>query len=269
VHIFTLALALATVTTFAQPRIIILGYHEVEKDGLPPHEVIPRQDAFTSSADEMARYTVSTEAFRQQLDALDAHGYEVIPLADVVDYINGRRSTLPARSAVITVDDGWRSTGNEIAKELARRRWPVTAFVYPRVLDRHSHHPYNLTWAEVAALPKKGVSIESHSYSHPFLARARHRDMPDEHYAAFLDDELHCSRDLIVTATRQPVRFLAYPYGDYDDGVIAAAKAAGYEAAVTVKPGVVTMRSNPFALERYLVRHDTTLRELEGWLEGR
>jgi peptidoglycan/xylan/chitin deacetylase (PgdA/CDA1 family) len=269
VHIYALALALAALTHFSQPRIVILGYHEVEKDGLPPHAVIPRQNASAPAADEMARYTVSTETFRQQMDALDAHGYEVIALADVVDYITGRRATLPARSAVITVDDGWRSTGNDIATELTKRHWPFTAFVYPRVIDRHSHHPYNLTWPEVAALAKEGVDIESHTYSHPFLARVHHRDMPDGHYAAFLDDELHCSRDLIAIKTTQPVRFLAYPYGDYDNGVIAAAKAAGYEAAVTVKPGVVTKRSDPFALERYLVRHDTTLREIEGLLEGR
>lgn len=242
----------------AQPRIIILGYHEVEKDGLPPHTVIPRGVAVASTDDEMARYTVSTESFRQQMDALEAHGYEVIALADVVDYLTGHRATLPARSAVITVDDGWRSTATEIAPALAKRGWPFTAFVYPRVIEQHSHHPYNVTWSAVDALASSGVDVESHTYSHPFLSRARES----------LDDELSCSRAVIAMHIKQPVRFLAYPYGDYDDGVIAAAKAAGYEAAVTVKPGLVTRRSNPFALGRYLLHHDTTLTEFERWLEG-
>lgn len=252
----------------AQPRIIILGYHEVEDDGLPPHAVIPRGSAAAATDDEMARYTVSTAAFRQQLDALDAHGYEVIALADVVDYLTGRRATLPARSAVITVDDGWRSTSTEIAPELAKRRWPFTAFVYPRVIEQHAHHPYNVTWSEARALANGGVDVESHTYSHPFLSRAREPKLDAEAYAAFLDDELGCSRALIAAHIGQPVRFLAYPYGDYDDGVIAAAKAAGYEGAVTVKPGLVTKRSNPFALERYLLHHDTTLAEFERWLEA-
>src|SRR3954470_14604929 len=240
-----------------QPRIIILGYHEVEDDGLPPHAVIPRGVAASPTADEMERYTVSTEAFRQQLDALDAHGYEVIALADVVDYLNGRRATLPARSAVITVDDGWRSTSTEIAPELAKRGWPFTAFVYPRVIEQHARHPYNLTWSEVNALAKSGVDIESHTYSHPFLTRA-----------GSLDDELNCSGDVLAAHTGQPVRFLAYPYGDHDDDVIAATKNAGYEAAVTVTPGFVTKRSNLFELPRYLLHHDTSLAEFERWLEG-
>jgi peptidoglycan/xylan/chitin deacetylase (PgdA/CDA1 family) len=249
-------MALVRPVESAQPRIIILGYHEVEKDGLPPHAVIPRGAAVSSTADEMARFTVRTEAFRQQMDALDAHGYEVVPLADVIDYLNGVRATLPARSAVITIDDGWRSTSTEMAPELARRGWPFTAFVYSRVIERHSHHPYNLTWREVEALAKGGVDVESHTYSHPFLSRA-----------AFLDDELNCSRAVIAAHTGQPVRFLAYPYGDHDDAVTAATKAAGYEAAVTVKPGLVTKRSNVFELPRYLLHHDTTLAEFERWLE--
>jgi peptidoglycan/xylan/chitin deacetylase (PgdA/CDA1 family) len=269
VILIPLLLALASTAHTAPPRIVILCYHEVEKDGLPPHHVIPRHEAVAATPDEMARYTISTEAFRQQMDLIDLHGYEVVPLDHVVDYVTGLRTTLPARAAVITVDDGWRSTGTEIAQEMARRRWPFTAFVYPRVIERHSSHPYNLTWAGVSALAKKGFSVESHSYTHALLSRTHHPQMSENNYAAFLNDELRCSRDVIATRTGHPVRFLAYPYGDHDPHVVAAAKAAGYEAAVTVKRGAVTKRSDPFALERYLVLHDTTLQDLESWLQGR
>jgi peptidoglycan/xylan/chitin deacetylase (PgdA/CDA1 family) len=261
-----LFIALAISPPPTPPRIIILGYHEVEEDGLPPHQVIPRSGA-TATPDEMALYTISTAAFRQQLDALDRHGYEVIPLADVVDYVNGRRSTLPPRAAVITVDDGWRST-TKIAAELVKRDWPFTAFVYPRVIDAHSHHPYNLTWPEVTGLARNGADIESHTYSHPFLSRAHSPIVDESNYAQFLDDELRCSRAQVEARIHQPVRFLAYPYGDYDERAIAAVKAAGYDAAVTVRPGVVTRESNPFALNRYLVFHDTTLQQFEKWLDG-
>jgi peptidoglycan/xylan/chitin deacetylase (PgdA/CDA1 family) len=262
-----LLIALATSPPPNQPRIIILGYHEVERDGLPPHAVIPRAGA-AATPDEMERYTISTASFQQQLDALERHGYEVIPLEDVVDYLAGRPSTVPPRAAVITVDDGWRSTSTEIAEELAKRNWPFTAFVYPRVIDAHSHHPYNLTWREVESLARNGADIESHTYSHPFLSRASSPIGGGSSYAEILDDELRCSRATIEARIDQPVRFLAYPFGDYDAGVMAAAKAAGYEAAVTVTPGPVTRQSNPFALNRYLVTHDMTLQQFEAWLDG-
>lgn len=262
-----LLIALAISPPPTPPRILILGYHEVEENGLPLHPVIPRSGE-APTPDEMALYTISTPTFQQQLDALDRYGYEVVPLADVVDYVNGRRSELPPRTAVITVDDGWQSTATVIAAELAKRNWPFTAFVYPRVIDAHSHHPDNLTWSEVGDLAMNGADIESHTYSHPLLSRA-HASIADEsNYEQFLDDELRCSRATIEYRIDQRVRFLAYPYGDYDDGVIAAAKAAGYDAAVTVTPGLVTRQSNPFALDRYLVFHDTTLQQFDTWLEG-
>lgn len=251
----------------SQPRVIILGYHEVEADGLPHHAVIPRLLASGSASDEMQMYTISTEAFRQQLDALAAHGYTVIPLAELQRFLAGQRDSLPERSAVITADDGWASLATPMWSELRHCGYPVTAFVYPRVLDRHGHHPYNLTWEQVAELAHQGLDIESHSFSHPFLSRARHRDLDDAQYQQWLENELRQSRDEIVEHVGGQVRFLAYPYGDYDAGVIAAAKKAGYAGAVTVTGGTVTRSSDPFAMNRYLVFHDTSLAQFESWLE--
>lgn len=253
----------------ADPRIIILGYHEVEPDGLPPHATVPRGIAVMPSSDEMQRYTASTEAFSQQLDALAQHGYTVVSLADVADFLSGKRATLPARSAVITVDDGWRSVKTTMAPELARRKLPFTAFVYPHVIDGHAHHPFNLTWDDVAALSKSGVDIESHAFTHPFLSRARHPELTDSAYASWLTTELADSRSSIAAHTKKEVRFLAFPYGDYDAGVLTATRAAGYAAAVTTSRGAAGRTSNPLALPRYLIHHDTTIAEFEGWLEGR
>lgn len=263
----SLFLSLLVLAASASPRIIILGYHEVEKDGLPAHPVIPRELAAAPTEDEMSRYTVSTENFRQQLDALTANGYSVIALADVVDYLAGRRASLPPRCAVITVDDGWRSVAADIADELTVREWPFTVFIYPRVIG-NSHHPYNLTWAEVEEVQDEGADIESHTYSHPFLSRVRHAATSDQAYHEFLDEELRESCEIITAHTDRTVQFLAYPYGDYDKEVEAAAKAEGYSAAVTVTPGLVTKNSDRFALPRYMVRHDTTMKQFEGWLQG-
>jgi len=269
--VLSLLFALAVATAAppvppATPHIVILGYHEIEPDGLPAHETIPRGLATANTADEMQMYTVSTATFRGQLDALARHGYTVVPLEDVAAWLAGTKATLPERTAVITVDDGWRSVRTVMVDELRRRQWPFTAFVYPRVIDRHNHHPFNLTWDEVTALAKQGVDVQSHTYAHPFLSRSRHADLSDAAYAEWLAGELRQSRDLIAAHTGRPVRFLAYPYGDYDEAVIGAARAAGYVAAVTVTPGTVTRTSNPLALPRYLVFHSTTAAELESWL---
>ena len=248
--------------------MIILGYHEVEESGLPEHFTIARQDAAANTSDEMARYTVSTNSFRSQLDALDAHGYTTISLRDLYDFLQGARPSLPARSVVITTDDGWISAKTEMQPELKRRGATFTVFVYPRVVERHSHHPFNLTWSEIENLAKEGVDIQSHTFSHPFLSRARHPEMDDAQYRDWLSDELRKSRKMLESHTCTDVKFLAYPFGDYDDAVVSAAKAAGYVAAVTVKPGLVRSGADPMTLRRFLLIHDTTLKEFESWLES-
>lgn len=253
----------------ANPRILILGYHEVEPDGVPAHEVIPRELAAAPTPNEMDMYTTSTATFRQQLDALAAHGFTAISFAALHEFLTGARATLPEKSVVITADDGWRSAKTEMWPELKKRGYPFTIFVYPRVIDRHDHHPFNLTWDDVAVLSKDGVDVESHTYAHPFLSRKKHPELDDEHYRDWLESELAGSRRLITQHTGREVRFLAYPYGDYDDAVIAAAKAAGYTEAVTVSPGIVMRSDPPFTLHRYLVFHGTTMQEFERWLDGR
>ena len=250
-----------------QPRVLILGYHEVEPGGVPPHVTIPREGAKSLAPDEMARFTISSEAFRSQLDALATHGYTVISLRDLYDFLQGTKPSLPARSVVITTDDGWISAKSEMEPELKRRGHPFTVFVYPRVVERHSHHPFNLTWQDIESLSKEGVDIQSHTFSHPVLSRARHPEMDDAQYSDWLADELCRSRELIQLHTGRDVKFLAYPFGEYDDAVVAAARTAGYAAAVTVKPGLVRKGADLMTLRRFLVLHDTLLGEFESWLE--
>jgi hypothetical protein len=54
------------------------------------------------------------------------------------------------------------------------------------------------------------------------------------------------------------VETFAYPQGDYNGMVISYVKAAGYTAAVTVDQGRATLKSDRFALPRFLVSGNTT-----------
>ena len=55
-------------------------------------------------------------------------------------------------------------------------------------------------------------------------------------------------------ALGHPVRFMAYPSGKYNPATIAAAKAAGYVAAVTVVHGTIHPASAPFEMTRVRAR---------------
>jgi peptidoglycan/xylan/chitin deacetylase (PgdA/CDA1 family) len=238
-------LAIAAIAT-------ILSYHEVD----PPqnaHSTIPRIGAANTEAEEL-RYTVTPENFAAQLDYLQQNGYHVIPLAQLLDALEGRGGALPPRPVVITVDDGWLCAYTHIAPELRKRAMPFTLFVYPKIIGNGAHA---VSWKQVEELAREGVDVESHAFSHPFLTKL---DAPS------LERELSESRAVIARHTGQPVRFLSYPYGDYNPAVMDAAARAGYEGAVTTWRGPITAETQPLELKRFLLHHDTTLEEFKTYL---
>src|SRR5438067_7633020 len=196
------------------------------------------------------RMEISREAFRQQMRYLDMTGYTVVPLRDIYEYSSGKRASLPKNAVAITIDDGWRSTYSEAFPELKKRHFPFTLFIYPKIIGMT---PYALTWKQVKEMADAGADIESHSFSHPFLTRRRHASLDEKQYADWLQHELVDSKRLLERETGRPVRFLAYPYGDYDHFLTANVARAGYDAALTCDYGRITRGMNPFRFKRVII----------------
>ena len=237
----------------AAPVATILCYHEVDPE-TAVHATVPRRSATGDQKAEMSRYTVTPEAFAAQLDYLQQNDYHVIPLAELVEYLEGGRDTLPPRAVVITVDDGWACAYSDIAPALRKRGLPFTLFIYPKIVGRGSHA---LSWAQIEELARGGADIESHTFTHSFLTQTDPQ---------FLQHELEDSRLEIARRTGQPVQFLSYPYGDTNATIAAEAARFGYRAAVTTERGPITCETPPMLLKRYLIHNDTTLEELKTFL---
>ncbi len=196
------------------------------------------------------RMEISRETFRQHMRYLAATGYNVIPLRELYEYVTGKRASIPKNAVVVTIDDGWRSTYTEVWPEMKRRHFPFTVFVYPKIIGQTS---YAMTWKQVKELAEAGVDIQSHSLSHPFLTHRRHAALDDKQYAEWLDRELVESKKVIEKETGREVSFLAYPYGDYDGRVTAAASRAGYAVGVTCNYGQVKRGSDPLRMRRIAI----------------
>lgn len=210
-------------------------------------------------------FAVEREKFHEQMRYLATTGYNVIPLADLLDYISGKRESLPPNPVVITVDDGWRCTYTEIYPELKKLGFPFTVFIYPKFIQK-GPNPYAMSWDEVKQMAEEGVDIQSHSFSHPYLTYRHNASLSEDEYVQWLEDELIRSKTAIEKRTGKPVRFLAYPYGDYDTRVSRAAAAAGYQGAVTSDYGHVRKGSNPFRLRRVSINKDTSFATFREYL---
>jgi peptidoglycan/xylan/chitin deacetylase (PgdA/CDA1 family) len=92
------------------------------------------------------------------------------------------------------------------------------------------------------------ISFASHTRSHVNLTRLA---------GAALERELRDPLDLLRQQRINHVPILAYPNGDHTDAVVAAARAAGYSAAVTTRPGLESSRpADRFRLTRVGVHDD-------------
>jgi peptidoglycan/xylan/chitin deacetylase (PgdA/CDA1 family) len=166
---------------------------------------------------------------RAQLALLRRRGYVGLTAAEA----ERRRQdgTLPARTVVVTFDDGFRSVlcAKPILDELGfpATVFAVTSFVESGELLRWpglEQPEASLGWSELELLHEGGWEVGSHTATHPLLP-----DLDD----AELERELADSRATIRERLGS-CETLAYPYGRADERTAAAAARAGYLAAFTL-----------------------------------
>ncbi|MBE0564731.1 MAG: polysaccharide deacetylase family protein [Krumholzibacteria bacterium] len=110
------------------------------------------------------------------------------------------------------------------------------------VLERHLPRFRPLRPEEVTALAADPwCSVGSHSHRHALLPLLGDAE---------LQDNLARSRRVLEGLVGGEVRGLAYPNGDWDERVEAAAAAAGYRRGFTIRPGLVTDACPPLRTPR-------------------
>lgn len=197
--------------------------------------------------DEM---TVRTVTFRGQLEYLKQHGYQIVPLRLIVSHLLGKGPAPPARSVVITVDDGHASVFTEMLPIITEYRVPVTLFIYPSAISNAS---YAMKWDQLAALHRTGLfDIQSHTYWHPNFKTERRRLSPAA-YQSFVTMQFAKPRAVLKGKLGVDADMLAWPFGIYDDDLITTAQQSGYVAGFTLDRRPVTPRERIMALPRYLV----------------
>ncbi len=111
-----------------------------------------------------------------------------------------------------------------------------------------------MDWDELDRVAQAGLEIESHGSSHAILT-----GLDD----AALADELTRARDTLRDHGHGSGRTLAYPSGAFDARVVAAARDAGYRAAVTTAPGLVAPAGDPLCWPRIGLHEDIARSRVE------
>lgn len=72
-------------------------------------------------------------------------------------------------------------------------------------------------------------------------------------------DEITLSKSRLEQALGEPVRHFCYPYGSYDDAVVAMAAQAGYDSATTCDRAGAVVGEDPLRLPRKAISFGDSL----------
>jgi peptidoglycan/xylan/chitin deacetylase (PgdA/CDA1 family) len=202
-----------------------------------------------------SRMILSAESFEAQLAYLADNGYSVIPLARLVDFLQGK-AALPAKAVVITIDDGYESVHRHAFPLLRKYGFTATLFVYTDFVG----YGDALSWAQLREMSESGViDLQAHSKSHRNLLD-RIAGESDERYLQVIEQEVEVPRNLLEK--RVPgakVRHYAFPFGDANERVLDALQRHGYGLGVTVNPGGNAFYAQPLMLRRTMIFGDVDL----------
>lgn len=178
-------------------------------------DAVPKRILATSSA--------------QLLDAVDRELTAGRTAASLADYLG---ATPPdARAFTLSFDDAHRSVLTHVAPLLGKHGVPCTLFVPVLWIGTSDEW---LTWDELRQLRDAGVTLGSHSMSHPRFSWRLYDESADVH-AARLYEECARSKEILERELGLPCDLFAYPYGEDPDVGRDAVRRAGYSAAFTVR----------------------------------
>lgn len=206
------------------------------------------------------------ELFAAHLAGLADNGFRFVTLDDCAAWLRGGDTAAP-RSVVVTFDDAYRSIVTTALPLLQRYRVPAIVYAIGDRIGGDNQWPGQ--WPsiprmpladrqELAAWTAAGMSVGSHSWSHP-----RMTEIDDKR----LSDELDASADRLEQIVDGPVRHFAYPYGNRSRREIEAARRR-YITAVNAEPHLVHTGDDPHDLCR-IDGHDLGLALRMGWLDPR
>lgn len=219
---------------------------------------------FGSGASKMI---VAPAQFEAQLAWLAQHHYSVLRLSELAGFLAGRKS-LPQRSVVITIDDGYESVYRHAFPALKRYGFPATLFMYSDFIGVGE----GLNWAQLQEMASTGlVDIQAHSKTHRNMIE-RGSGEGDAAYRQNIEQELRAPRQVLerkLSTAGVRVRHFAYPFGDANDLVLDGMRRNDYELGLTVNPGGNPFFAHPLMLRRTMIFGDHDLGDFKAKLQTR
>ena len=206
-----------------------------------------------------APFVVPPCQFAEQMAYLAEAGYTSLTVTQLVAAWSGGLEALPARSVVLTFDDGFADFRTQALPVLERYGFRATLFVTTGFVgstsqwlarDGAGERPL-LSWRELSEVSAAGIECGGHSHTHPAL---------DALPVARVRTEITECRDRLEQALGRVVCAFAYPFGYHSPSVQTAVREAGYTSACAVQYTASRPDNDRYALARLIVTRNTSLK---------
>lgn len=220
------ALSLDTPT---HSNLTILVYHHVSTD-------TPRSTS------------ISPETFHEHMEYVKTH-FHPIDLKLAIDRLQSGQP-LPENAVAITFDDGYKNileNGHPILLSLGI---PYTIFINPKRIGAES---LQLDWQQVKAMHAQGVTFANHTHDHLHMLNRSNNESDSswlERVWSNVEQAQAVLEEQLGTESSRPPRWLAYPFGEYNQALAQKVKTEGYVGFAQHSGGVASF-SDFAALPRF------------------
>ncbi len=181
----------ADASTPATSSATVLLYHHVADNTPPSTSISPAQ-------------------FKQHMEYLSQH-HTVVPLQQVIE-ASKNNLPLPENAVAITFDDGYQNiydNGHPILKSYG---FPYTVFINPLEIGTSR---IQLTWETIKAMQTEGASFANHTLDHIHMLNKEPDETPKMWLERVWENVVH-AETLITQNTGGSLRYLAYPFGEFN-----------------------------------------------------
>lgn len=183
---------------------------------------------------------ISINDFESHLKYLIDQKYQVLTLSDAINYL---QSNEPARkTAVLTIDDGYKSFLTNGLPLLKKYKLPATLFINTETVDGADY----LDWNELKEVASHSVEIGNHTHSHAYFLNEDEQTRYISFSAEIKKSQTLIAENLLVT----PVVF-SYPYGEFDNPMKDIVRQLGFIGAVAQNSGIIYSGSDLYQCPRF------------------
>ena len=230
-------------------QVPIIMYHSISDDAKP----------------RFKQFAVPPKVFADHMAFLDDQGYTPLTITQYIQLRQQPHDVWPSRPVILTFDDGFDDFYTHAFPVLQGHGFEATLYVATgfvgatsRWLRRSGETMRRmLTWDHLRELSQNNIECGAHSHNHPQL---------DTMPLTLARQEILQSKQLLEQQLNREVLTFAYPFGYYTTAVQEEVCRAGFTSACAVKNTLCTTASNPYALERLMIRRDVSVEALAALL---